>query len=145
MIATVRIGASLIRATWLALGGGWLALVAYLSLVPRPPGAELIPTDVGHFVAYAWMTGWFGQLAGARRTRLVAIAGALALYGALLEALQSLTQVRHPSLADVAINTAGVIAGLALMRTRLAGALDAMVGLLGASDPPAGPTRARTR
>ena len=105
---------------------GWLGLVAWLSLVPRPPGAGLIPTDVGHFIAYAWLTGWYAQLRAdfaGRRLAALWVCG----YGALIEGLQGFTQARDPSLLDIAINAAGALAGLMAMRTPLGRVLDAVI------------------
>jgi VanZ family protein len=113
------------RAAWRYLGFGWVALVAYLSLTPHPPGEGVLPTDPGHFVAYGCLMVWFGQLHAGARDR-VSTAASLVGLGIAIELLQTLVPPRDCSLLDMATNAAGVAAGCLVLRTRIGSAMDAV-------------------
>lgn len=114
---------------WLIVGWGMVAGAFVLSLIPlsldMPEGGD----KVGHFVAYAGMTFWFGMLYAGPRRRL-AIALAFTLMGVAIEFLQGLTDYRSFEVADMVADAVGTVIGVALLRTPLANALDWMERLL---------------
>jgi VanZ family protein len=91
-----------------------VVLVVWGSL--RTGGKPLVPGNVDklqHFTAYFGLALWFAGLFV--RSRYWLVAGALLLLGGSLEVLQELVAVRRSAeWADMAANTAGVLAGLAL-------------------------------
>ena len=106
---------------WLALGGLWIAIVIFLSLMPSPPQPLSLPQSdkLSHFLAYGWLMLWFCQLyaGSAQRWRL---ALALVALGVGLEFLQSLTPERTYEVLDMAANSSGVFLGWLLATTPLA-------------------------
>ncbi|MGF1614763.1 MAG: VanZ family protein [Gammaproteobacteria bacterium] len=97
------------------LGIGWLLIATVLFASLAPSGVPTITPHsdkVGHFLAYFSLTLWFAQLYRTRPRMAWAIG--FVVMGALLECLQALTSHRVFSLADMAANTAGVLAGWAL-------------------------------
>jgi VanZ family protein len=106
---------------WLDLGGLWIALVIFFSLMPSPPDPLSFEQSdkLSHFLAYGWLMLWFCQLYSgtARRLGLVFVLVAL---GVGLEFLQSLTPDRAYEVLDMAANTGGVLLGWLLAATPLA-------------------------
>jgi len=103
----------------LLLAGGWLyaAVIAFLSLTPRPPHLDISQGDkLGHFAAYALLMFWFCWLYRPRNTRLAYGAGWIAM-GVALEFAQGATGYRSFELADMAANGLGVLAGAAAALT----------------------------
>jgi len=119
----------------LSRGGGWLAaaclagymaLLAFASLMPVNPDSALGATETRRFVnnllhvpAYTMLAvGWVVCLerwtarASGLRTAVVAFALA-ALYGGLLEAAQAWVPGRVASAGDLLLNTGGAACGLA--------------------------------
>jgi VanZ family protein len=98
-----------LRRIWLALGWGWIALVSYLSLMPRPP--EPVRFDnvdkVEHALAYAGLMLWFSQM-GTRRLYLAA--GFVAM-GVGIEYLQRMTGFRQFDYWDMVADAVGVLLG----------------------------------
>jgi VanZ family protein len=109
---------------WLAIGFALVALVAYLSLTSKPPPIPSIEfgDKIGHLLAYATLTGWFGQLFIRFKTQLWIVIG-FCLMGIALEFLQGLDPARYFEYADMAANCVGAALGWWLTRTWLAGAL----------------------
>jgi VanZ family protein len=109
---------------WLFLGIGLVAIVIYLSLTARPP--EMVSfafsDKVGHFLAYAVLMGWFGQIFSGRFS-LILFAIGFALMGISLEYVQGMGRHRHFEYADMAANTIGVVLGLILTTTLFKGSL----------------------
>src|SRR5512134_3130349 len=96
-----------LRTFWRYAGFGWVLLVVYMSLAPHPPGEGVLPMDAGHFVAYAWLMLWFGQLCAKSRDRALT-ATALVALGIVLELAQGLTPSRDLSAIDMLLDIAGV-------------------------------------
>lgn len=109
---------------WLSIGIGLILSIIYLSLVPAPPkiisffGAD----KVSHLLAYAVLTGWFGQLYLDKKSVFGVVVGFIFM-GILLEILQGMTGYRMFDYADMLANTLGVFLGLWLTRTWFAGFL----------------------
>ena len=100
------------RRAGLAIGWAAVAVVIYLSLTPAPPQVELDGGDkLGHFLAYAALTYWFGQFYF-YRTRAAYALGLVAM-GIALEFAQGALGYRSMELADMAANTLGAAAGWA--------------------------------
>jgi len=98
---------------WWLLGAGLVALVWWLSLIPRPPHVAIENGDkLGHFAAYAAQVAWFGWLLTRRWLRWVALL--FVIQGVLLEGLQGLTGYRQPDLYDIAANSIGAGMGYAV-------------------------------
>ena len=100
------------RRAGLAIGWAAVAVVVYLSLTPAPPQVELDHGDkLGHFLAYASLTWWFGQFYS-YRARAACALGFVAM-GIALEFAQGALGYRSLELADMAANTLGAAAGWA--------------------------------
>jgi len=106
-----------LRRFWIACGLAFVALVIYLSLTPHPIDAGRIEdVKVGHFLAYAWLMWWFGQIYGYRPIRgLTAIA--LIGLGVMLEYAQGLTGYRTFAYSDMRDNALGVLMGWIIAAT----------------------------
>jgi len=93
---------------WRGLGWLGIALVFTLSLMPHPPHTGLDQGDkIGHFLAYALLAGWFGQISARRLAWGLGFLG----MGAMIEVLQGMTGYRDMSLADLAANALGLVIG----------------------------------
>ncbi len=111
---------------WIGLWLLLMALVVAGSLLParglpRPwfPGFD----KVQHFVGYALLSGYAVLLFQRMRAQALA-ALAVMLLGIAIEIAQSgLTQTRTGSVADALTNAVGILAGLTVAATPLAGAL----------------------
>ena len=100
---------------WLLVGG-----VVVGSLIPGPAVPSLSLSDkVMHAGAYFILMVWFAGFY--RRGLYLTIALVLLAFGIGLDALQLLTETRSFDLYDVAMNSAGVAAGLALSLLLLGG------------------------
>jgi len=98
------------RRAGLAIGWAAVAVVVYLSLTPSPPDSGIDGGDkLGHFLAYAGLTWWFGQFYS-HRTRAAYALGFVAM-GIALEFVQGALGYRSLEVADMAANTLGVAAG----------------------------------
>ena len=98
------------RRAGLAIGWAAVAVVIYLSLTPAPPDSGIDGGDkLGHFLAYAGLTYWFGQFYF-HSTRAAYALGFFAM-GIALEFAQGALGYRSMELADMAANTLGVAAG----------------------------------
>jgi VanZ family protein len=97
--------------TWICV-----ALLAVLSLTPGDYMLRTAaPGDYEHFVAYLG-TSVIASLGYARRVGYLAPAVLLCAYAGLLEMAQNWSPGRHPDLIDFASSSAGVIAGVILVR-----------------------------
>lgn len=111
--------AETLRRVWLAIGWLGIAIVTYYTLIPDPPQLDMEEGDkVQHIVAYASLSLWFFQVLLSRPSRLLAAAGLIAM-GIALEFVQGMTGYRFFSVADMAANTLGVLAGWLLAPPRL--------------------------
>lgn len=111
------------RKLWWTIAWALLAFVFIASLIPMPAPPVELPQGFDkyeHILAYASLSGYFGQLLSRFRLHLGC---ALALFGmgALLEVLQGLTGYRSPDYYDLAANGIGVLLGLLLCLTPLKG------------------------
>lgn len=108
-------------AWWSAVGWALLAAVVVLSLVSIEQPIDMPGADKWeHLLAYGLMTYWWGMLQPHRRWRW---AVGLALLGLCLEFAQLLAPGRYMEWPDAAANAAGVLLGLAALRTPLRGLL----------------------
>jgi len=109
---------------WLSLGAGLVVAVIYLSLTAKPPDIInfAFSDKVGHFLAYAVLMGWFGQIFSGRFS-LVLFALGFVLMGISLEYLQGMGRHRHFEYADMVANSIGVVLGLFLTSTLFKGSL----------------------
>ena len=65
-----RLPAFALRRAWLAVGGGFVLLVIYLSLTPDPIHVDRVQEfNIGHALAYMWLMFWFCHF-GRGRARL---------------------------------------------------------------------------
>ena len=108
---------------WLIIGWGMVVGATVLSLIPLSIDMREGGDKIGHFVAYAGLTFWFGMLYAGPRRRL-AIALAFTLMGVAIEFLQGLTDYRSFEVADIVADAVGTVIGVALLHTPLANALD---------------------
>jgi VanZ family protein len=95
---------------WFGAGVATLALILVLALAPLPTAIPVVEGDkITHFAAFAYLAVWF---LGIFQPRLgLAVAVALALYGILIELLQSLTPYRSADVYDVLADVIGIGAG----------------------------------
>jgi hypothetical protein len=108
-----------LKKLWIAIGIGFVGLVAYLSLIPDPPDLGVSGSlKLGHLLAYGWLMLWFAQIYRTPRRRWW-LAAAFCALGIVLEYLQGMTDYRGFEYSDMLINAAGVALGLALARTPL--------------------------
>ena len=101
---------------------GWLLVAGVIvgSLMPGPAVPAVgIDDKLMHAAAYFLLMVWFAGFY--RRDRYLTIAAALAALGIGLDTLQVLTATRSFDWYDVAMNGAGVVAGLALSWSLLGG------------------------
>jgi len=109
----------MLRRTWIIVGWLGIAVVIYLSLMPRPPqlGIEYA-NRVGHVIAYAMLMLWFAQLADVPSRRMPYAGGLFAL-AVSLEFAQLATEFRTFSTLDMAAGGLGVAIGWFLAPPRL--------------------------
>lgn len=106
---------------WTSFGFLLIAIVVYASLAPISPSKLLAFPEsdkIMHFLAYAGMMFWFGQIYPKGRASLFISSGFIIL-GALLEVLQGLSGYRTFEYLDMSANALGVISGFIISRTRL--------------------------
>jgi VanZ family protein len=105
---------------WLVLGWALIGLLIYVSLSPSPPEMPSFTDSdkVFHVLAYMIIMFWFGCIyeMGKRYIRLGLI---LIIIGVVIEFIQEFTGYRSKEYYDMAANTAGVLFGWFLARTRL--------------------------
>jgi len=119
-----------LKAFWLILGFGFIAVLIFLSLTPDPPDTGTYHgMKLGHVSAYCWLMYWFGQIYRSRASRY-RLAGVFCMMGALLEYAQRLTDYRGFEYSDMLINAAGVVLGLLVLHTGLQNMLMRVEGLL---------------
>jgi len=110
--------------SWLALGYLLVLIVIYLSLTATPPPLPSFEYSdkAGHLLAYASLTGWFGQLYTRVKTQIW-IFLAFCLMGVSLEFIQGMGETRVFEYADMLANSIGAALGWLLTRTLMAGSL----------------------
>jgi len=109
---------------WFFVGVVLTITVIYLSLTSHPPSLAFFEygDKIGHLLAYATLTGWFGQL----YTRLMSQVWIFLLFclmGISLEFLQGMGGVRMFEYADMLANCVGAALGWWITRNWLAGIL----------------------
>ncbi len=115
-----------VRRLWLAVGALLVVAICVLSLMPesagedatRPEGAD----KVEHVLAYGLLMFWFAHLEPEKQGRIRLAAGITGM-GIALECLQGLIGHREFSVADIAANSVGAIAGWAAAPPRVPDAL----------------------
>lgn len=96
---------------WRGVGWFGLALLLYLSLMPRPPEIPLAEGDkLGHGLAYALLMFWWAQVYIAMRSRLGLAVGLMVL-GIAIEYAQGGTGWRTFDSVDMLADAAGVLLG----------------------------------
>lgn len=118
-----------LRKLWLSIGWALVVLVTYLSLGSGPLPIDTIARDertlvygISHVLAYGTLMWWFLQLYPVSHRPIIAL-GLIAM-GIVLEVLQGFTPDRDAEYLDVVANTAGVILGWSLGKTRLSRTLE---------------------
>jgi VanZ family protein len=95
----------------LALGWGWVAAIAWLSLTSSPPKVDVQYSDkLGHFAAYGLLMFWFTRLYLRAPVRAAYAAG-FTVMGIGLEFLQGYLGYRTYEVFDMFANTTGVLLG----------------------------------
>lgn len=100
------------RKFWLLIG--WMLIIAvwYLSLTPKPPEPGIKLWDkLNHFIAYAVLMGWFGQVYIQKAQRLFWVIF-FVMMGVSIEIFQGMGQHRFFEYNDMLANTLGVLAAL---------------------------------
>jgi len=100
---------------WFGIAFAMLGVVAYFSLIPNPPGAD-INDKLLHFSAYTGLSAGFSTLVHSHR-QLSGVAVGLIGFGILIEILQGLTGYRFMEALDVLANSVGVLCGLLIRLT----------------------------
>jgi VanZ family protein len=99
------------RAFWYTVGTLIIALLWYLSLIPKPPQFGLAYEDkVEHLLAYGGTMWWWAQLWHRFHQRALLAIG-LTLMGILIEFVQRWTGWRHYDVNDMIANGIGVLIG----------------------------------
>ena len=106
------------RKQWLVIGWCLIALVWYLSLTPKPPEPFKLWDKLNHFIAYAGLMGWFGQLYKSNKIRVVYAVGLIVL-GIVIEFFQGMGSQRMFEYNDMLANAVGV--GIAVVIIYLKG------------------------
>jgi VanZ family protein len=99
------------RRAWRLVLAALLAAASWLAFMPQPPG---IPggDKLHHLLGFAVLS-FVGALGfGPHRRTLLAVAAAMLLYGAFIEAVQSQLPWRTAEWADLLADGAGVLLGL---------------------------------
>ena len=100
---------------WLVVGWCMILLVWYLSLTPKPPELGFRLWDkLNHFIAYAGLMGWFGQLYQHHRQRIVS-ALVIIVMGIAIEIFQGLGGQRMFEYRDMLANTLGVLMAVIIL------------------------------
>lgn len=103
------------RKLWLIIGWGLVLAIWYLSLTPKPPEVGIKFWDkLSHFVAYAVLMGWFGQLYLEKYQRLFWVAFFVSM-GIGIEIFQGMGEYRLFEYRDMLANTLGVITAIVIL------------------------------
>lgn len=102
---------------WLGLGLIACAVLACVCLLPHPPQPDISHFDkFEHALAYCVLGAWFAAILPQRYLRVFI---GLALLGAVIEVLQSLSGYRSGDVLDMVADIIGIVAGLACARAGL--------------------------
>jgi len=103
------------RKQWLMMGWCMIALVWYLSLIPAPPDVGIKLWDkLNHFIAYAGLVGWFGQLFRQQWHRVILAVSFISM-GIAIEIAQDMGTHRLFEYKDILANTVGVVIALVML------------------------------
>lgn len=112
------------RKLWLTLGWLLIAIIIFLSLTPALPNYQktltFLPENIdkiGHFFSYFVLMGWFAQIYHVPKQRLW-LASSFIILGILLEILQGLTGIRHPTWTDALANSLGILTAWIITKNR---------------------------
>ena len=118
-----RLGGAPLRLRWLWWSLGVLLVVGVCVGSLLPGEIVIVPLSVGdkwlHAGSYLLLMVWFGGIYHTRRH--LAVAGVLFALGLVLDILQGTVRSRTFDLLDVAANAVGILVGLVLARSLLAG------------------------
>jgi VanZ family protein len=106
---------------WLTLGWLLVAVIVFLSLMPKPPQPlEFEQSDkLYHVIVYMTLMLWFANIYPQRSSQLQLSLGFFVM-GVCLELLQGMTEYRTFSYTDLLANGIGISLALYLAKTRLA-------------------------
>ena len=106
------------RTLWLLIGWGMILTVWYLSLTPKPPEMGIKIWDkLNHFIAYAALMGWFGQLYLSKMQRVFWMLFFVSM-GIGIEIFQGMGVHRYFEYKDMLANTLGVLAAVLVLLFR---------------------------
>ena len=107
---------------WIVAGSGFVLLVIYLSLTPKPLNVpKWHELNIGHMMAYAWLMFWFSQVFR-RPGQRAALAAAFWAMGIALEYIQGMIG-RDFSYLDMRDDGIGLVIGAILAMTPLGNSL----------------------
>ncbi len=106
---------------WLTLGWLLVAVIVFLSLMPKPPQPlEFEQSDkLYHVIVYMTLMLWFANIYPQRSSQLQLSLGFFVM-GVCLELLQGMTEYRTFSYTDMLANGIGILIALYFAKTRLA-------------------------
>lgn len=103
------------RKLWLVIGWSLILTVWYLSLTPSPPDIGIRLWDkFKHFIAYAVLMGWFGQLYLQKAWRIFWFVFFITM-GVGIEIFQGMGGHRFFEYNDMLANTLGVVTALLVL------------------------------
>ncbi len=123
-----------LRYRWFWLGGGIVALLVILALALMPLAGPVPIADFDkflHFLAFTFLTVWFLGVFDSHLA--LRVAAGLAVYGGLIEFLQSFTPYRMSDPYDVLSDVIGILAGWLLAAAglrRWCGRVEAFLGVV---------------
>ena len=104
------------RKLWLVIGWIIIVLVWYLSLTPKPPELMINFWDkFNHFIAYAVMMGWFGQVYLQNMQRIFWVLFFVVM-GAGIEIFQGMGEHRFFEYNDMLANLLGIVAAMIVLK-----------------------------
>lgn len=103
------------RTLWVVIGWAMILAVWYLSLTPSPPEVGVKLWDkLNHFIAYALLMGWFGQLYLGKESRIFWLFF-FTVMGVGIEIFQGMGEHRFFEYNDMLANSLGIIAALLVL------------------------------
>ena len=104
---------------FMILGCFWVIVTIYVCLMPNPPSTSGIEfgDKLMHMSGYICLFIWFSQIYSRQNHWRPAVS--LILLGIMIEIVQGTTEYRSFEVADMVANTAGVLLGWLLARTRI--------------------------
>ena len=106
------------RKLWLLIGWTLVLSVWYLSLTPKPPEMGVKLWDkLNHFIAYAVLMGWFGQLYLLKIQRILWFVFFMGM-GIGIEIFQGMGEHRFFEYNDMLANTLGIVAAIIILQLK---------------------------